>query len=564
VRVSSEKLKPLQAADPKKVGEYRLLARLGAGGMGRVYLGRSKGGRTVAVKVIHPHLAEDAEFRRRFEAEAAAVRRVGGIHTVQVVDADTEADPPWLVTEYIAGPSLHEAVTEHGPFSTAAVASLGAGLAEGLMAIHERGVVHRDLKPGNVLLAPDGPRIIDFGIARALDATSQTTTSAVGTPGFMSPEQLRGREVGPAGDVFCLAAVLAFAATGRRPFGDGPIEALGYRVVNEEPDLTGVPEPLLPLVAAGLAKDPAERPGPDEFLDRCSAIVQDALGHDEDPSLPEPVATMIATRVAETEVLAPPPGAGPRIPQIPGIPQIPRIQQIPRSVRPKPALAAAAAAVAGVLLIALAGWALGNGGESPAARDAAATTAESPTPSATPTTAQPSAIPTPSDSASTKPDPVRKAFEKISRGDCLDVYDRPSGEWSRSKPRAVDCGRSDAYLKVFKVVRDHSECRRGGRGELDGELWWSHGEDDDDEIALCVQRQFRVGECFLANKGAEENTVAISNGDLMTSWPCGKSAPDPYEHVLRITAYTNASSCPPGGRRVDWEIRGRTLCTRIV
>ncbi|MEO3826281.1 serine/threonine-protein kinase [Actinomadura sp. B10D3] len=548
--MSSEKLKPLQAADPKKVGEYRLLARLGAGGMGRVYLGRSKGGRTVAVKVIHPHLAEDAEFRRRFEAEVAAVRRVGGIHTVQVVDADTEADPPWLVTEYIAGPSLHEAVTEHGAISTAAVAGLGAGLAEGLTAIHERGVVHRDLKPGNVLLAPDGPRIIDFGIARALDATSQTTrTSTIGTPGFMSPEQLRGREVGPAGDVFCLAAVLAFAATGRRPFGDGPIEALGYRVVNEEPDLTGVPEPLLPLIAAGLAKDPAERPGPGEFLDRCSALVQDALVQDEDPSLPEPVTTMIATRVAETEVLAPPPGAGPRI---------------PRPLRPKPAPAAAAAAVAGVLLIALAGWALGNGGESPAARGAAATTAApSPTPSATLTTSQPSETPSPSDGASAKPDPVRKAFEKISRGDCLDAYERPSGGWSRTKPRAVGCGRPDAYMKVFKVVRDHGECSRGERGELDGELWWSHGEDDD-EIALCVQRQFHTGECFLADKGAEKNTVAISNHDLMTSWPCGKPVPDDYDYVLRITAYTSASSCPPGGRRVDWEIRGRTLCTRIV
>ncbi|MFG3437082.1 serine/threonine-protein kinase [Nonomuraea sp. NPDC047897] len=262
-------------------------------------LSSRKGGRLVAVKVIHPHLAEDAQFRRRFEAEVAAARRVGGIHTAQVVDAG--ADPPWLVTEYIAGPSLHEAVAEHGAFSATAVAGLGAGLAEGLLAIHQRGVVHRDLKPGNVLLAQDGPRIIDFGIARALDATSQTTrTGVVGTPGFMSPEQLRGHEVGPASDVFCLAAVLAFAATGRRPFGKGPIEALGYRVVNEEPDLTGVPKPLLPLIASGLEKDPHDRPGLDAFLERCSALAEGG-----DAPLPEPVSTMIATRVAETEVLAP-------------------------------------------------------------------------------------------------------------------------------------------------------------------------------------------------------------------------------------------------------------------
>ncbi|MGI5207381.1 serine/threonine-protein kinase [Spirillospora sp. CA-108201] len=206
--MSSGKPRPLRADDPKRIGRYRLLARLGAGGMGRVYLGRSQGGRAVAVKVIHPHLAEDPEFRRRFEQEIAAARRVGGIHTAHVVDADPGADPPWLVTEYIAGPTLHDAVGEHGAFSEESLAGLGAGLAEGLMAIHDRNVVHRDLKPGNVLLARDGPRIIDFGIARAVDATSQTTRTAVaGTPGFMSPEQFRGREVRRASDVFCLAAV---------------------------------------------------------------------------------------------------------------------------------------------------------------------------------------------------------------------------------------------------------------------------------------------------------------------------------------------------------------------
>ncbi|MEV4112115.1 serine/threonine-protein kinase [Nonomuraea sp. NPDC049695] len=406
---------------------------------------------------------------------------------MQVVDARADADPPWLVTEYVAGPSLHEAVGEHGAFSAAAVAGLGAGLAEGLMAIHERGVVHRDLKPGNVLLAQDGPRIIDFGIARALDATSQTTrTSVVGTPGFMSPEQLRGREVGPASDVFCLAAVLAFAATGRRPFGEGPIEALGYRLVNEEPDLTGVPEPLLPLIASALEKDPKDRPGLDAFLERCSALAEGG-----DAPLPEPVSTMIATRVAETEVLAPPPqdapGNGRRFPPL-GRMKLP----------------VAAAAVVGVLL----------------------------------------------------------AFEKISAGDCLDAYARPSGEWSRSKPRSGGCGRSDAYLKVLKVVDDSSECL--GRGaDLDGELWWSYGEDAN-EIALCVQRQFRTGDCFLATKGENENSVAVNNADLMTSWRCGAgSAPGEYDFVLRITAFISGA-CPPGGRRVHWEVRGRTLCTRIV
>ncbi|MCK2218229.1 serine/threonine protein kinase [Actinomadura sp. ATCC 31491] len=540
--MSSERLKPLEAGDPKQVGGYRLLARLGAGGMGRVYLGRSKGGRRVAVKVIHPHLAEDAQFRRRFRAEVAAVRRVGGIHTVQVVDAGADADPPWLVTEYIAGPSLHDAVGECGAFPAAAVAALGAGLAEGLMAIHERGVVHRDLKPGNVLLAQDGPRIIDFGIARALDAASQTTrTSVAGTPGFMSPEQLRGREVGPAGDVFCLAAVLAFAATGRRPFGEGPVEALGYRVVNEEPDLTGVPEPLLPLIASGLEKRPEDRPGLGAFLERCSALAEGG-----DAPLPAPVSTMIDTWVAETEVLAPPPpdepGSGRRFP-------------------PLGRLGLPVAAAVGVLLVALAVWAVGDDGSTPATSEAV-TTAQQTSVSPAPVPGKRSETPTPTPTPTPTSDPVRKAFEKISAGDCLDAYERPTGGWSRSKPRAVGCGRSDAHLKVLKVTRDSSGCLRHG-ADLDGELWWSYGEDAD-EIALCVQRQFHTGECFLATKGEKKNTVAISNRDLMTSWPCRDgSAPEEYDFVLRITAFTDGP-CPPGGRRVDWEIRGRTLCTRIV
>ncbi|GAA0594098.1 serine/threonine-protein kinase [Actinomadura livida] len=537
--MSNVKLKPLQADDPKRIGGYRLLARLGAGGMGRVYLGRSKGGRPVAVKVIHPQLAEDPQFRRRFEQEVAAARRVGGIHTVHVVDADTAAEPPWLVTEYVAGPSLHEAVAEHGAFPAEAVAGLGAGLAEGLMAVHARGVVHRDLKPGNVLLAQDGPRIIDFGIARALDATSQTT-SVVGTPGFMSPEQLRGREVGPASDVFCLAAVLAFAATGRRPFGDGPLEALGYRVVNEAPDLTGVPEELLPLLAAGLEKDPDDRPGVAEVLDRCSALLQGG-----EAPLPPPVSTMIATRVAETEVLLPPPGSA---------------GQERRRPRRRPV--AGAAAVVGVLLAASAVWTLTNDGEKTA--EGATPEVTAPATSAAPPTPVPSTSVSDAASERPSPDPTRKAFEKISKGDCLNAHRSPedSDEWSKAKPRAVSCGRPDAYVRVTKVADDSSDCADGD-GEIDGELWWSYGEEPD-EIALCVTRQLRVGECFLATDGAEENTVSISNGDLMTSWPCGKRPlPGSYDHILRVTALTGGA-CPSAPRSVDWEYRGGKLCARLV
>lgn len=215
-------MQELRATDPTVIGgRYRLLGRLGSGGMGTVYLGRSPGGRLVAVKCVHQELAADPEFRRRFIHESAAIRQVGGFHTAQVVDADPEGDPPWLVTAYISGPSLAEAVAAHGPLPETALRVLGAGLAEALDAIHAVGLVHRDLKPSNVLLADDGPRVIDFGIARALDGTAITRTQVVvGTPGYMAPEQIAGGEIGPACDVFSLGHVIGHAA-GCAPFGHG-------------------------------------------------------------------------------------------------------------------------------------------------------------------------------------------------------------------------------------------------------------------------------------------------------------------------------------------------------
>ncbi|WP_053618566.1 protein kinase [Nocardiopsis sp. NRRL B-16309] len=265
---------PLSDADPTRIGPYRLHGRLGLGGMGQVFLGRSPGGRMVAVKVVRPELAGDPDFRRRFATEAAAARKVGGFYTAQVVDADPEGDPPWLATAYIPGPSLHQAVTGHGPLPLESVAVLGAGLAEGLAAVHASGVVHRDLKPANVILAEDGPRLIDFGIARALDTTSYTRTSTVlGTAAFMSPEQATGeRAVGPESDVFSLGCVLAYAATGRGPFGDGPVHAVVYRVVHTPPDLAGLPPELADVVGACLAKEPGARPAVREVLDRLAAL----------------------------------------------------------------------------------------------------------------------------------------------------------------------------------------------------------------------------------------------------------------------------------------------------
>ncbi|MFJ9807273.1 protein kinase [Streptomyces sp. NPDC101158] len=264
-------MQPLAADDPRQVGEYRLLRRLGAGGMGRVYLGRTPGGRTVAVKVVRRELTEDPEFRARFRQEVSAARRVGGAWTAPVLDADTEGEHLWVATGYIAGPSLTAAVHEFGPLPEPAVRTLGVSLAEALSHVHGLGLVHRDVKPSNVLLTLDGPRLIDFGITRALDATTGLTRSGqiFGSPGFMSPEQANGLPAGPASDVFSLGAVLAYAATGTMPFGSGvSAPVLLYRVLHEEPDLSGLTGPLHSLVHDCLAKDPAARPAPGKLREQ--------------------------------------------------------------------------------------------------------------------------------------------------------------------------------------------------------------------------------------------------------------------------------------------------------
>jgi hypothetical protein len=257
----------LLSADPLTVGPYRLLGRLGAGGMGQVFLGRSPGGRLVAVKVVRHELAGEPGFRKRFAREVSAARNVSGMFTALVVDADPDADVPWLATAYVPGPSLTEAVEEHGVLPAPSVVGLAAGLAEGLAAIHAAGVVHRDLKPSNVLLAHDGPRVIDFGISRAIETTMLTQSGTVmGSPGFMSPEQADGAPVGPPSDIFSLGAVLTFAATGAGPFGIGPTPALLYRVVTREPDLARVPPELRGLIGRCLTKDPAGRPTAGDLL----------------------------------------------------------------------------------------------------------------------------------------------------------------------------------------------------------------------------------------------------------------------------------------------------------
>ncbi|MFJ6702275.1 MULTISPECIES: serine/threonine-protein kinase [unclassified Streptomyces] len=258
----------LTADDPREIGGYRLHARLGAGGMGVVYLAHTPGGRPIALKAVRDEFAADPEFRRRFAGEVASARSIHGLFTAQVVDSGVDAPTPWLATSYVPGPSLQQVVERHGPLPERTVLLLVAGIAEALQAVHGAGVVHRDLKPANVLIAEDGPRVIDFGIARAADATGLTGTGLrIGTAAYMAPEQATGRTVTPATDVFALGVLAAYVSGGVLPFGSGPESAALYRVVHEEPDLSRTAPGLTGLLRCCLAKHPGDRPAPSELID---------------------------------------------------------------------------------------------------------------------------------------------------------------------------------------------------------------------------------------------------------------------------------------------------------
>jgi hypothetical protein len=319
-------MEPLTRDDPCQIAGYRLRARLGAGGMGVVYLGSTPGGRSVAVKVMRPELGDDRGFRERFRQEIDAARRVHGLYTAQVIDADPTAVPPWLVTAYVPGPSLQEAVGGHGPVPVQTVYQIVAGVAEALQAIHAAGVIHRDLKPSNVLLAPDGPRVIDFGIARAAEAAALTHSGMrVGSPQFMAPEQVAGQSATPATDVFALGSLATYAALGHAPFGNGGGEAVLYRILHQDADLTGCPTPLRSLIERCLAKDPAQRPAPAEIIWFCQGQLGAALapGHATQSAqswLPPGVAADVAYR--STLTAGPPGQFGPAAPAG-GPPRIP-------------------------------------------------------------------------------------------------------------------------------------------------------------------------------------------------------------------------------------------------
>ncbi|MEV7558534.1 serine/threonine-protein kinase [Streptomyces sp. NPDC089795] len=329
---SADFFQPLKADDPAVVGGYRLAAVLGAGGMGKVYLSYTPGGRPIAIKVIRPEFSEDPEFRRRFQQEVRSAERVQGLYTAPVIDSDTEGAQPWLATAYVPGPSLAHAVARHGALPVRSVLLLTVGVAEALHVIHGAGIVHRDLKPANVLLASDGPRVIDFGIARAADTTALTSTGvSVGTPAFMAPEQASAGTVTPATDVFALGQIAAFTAIGASVFGDGPSHAVLYRIVHEDPDLSALPEELRPVVTRCLSRDPADRPTLTEVIELCNAASETPLRQGED-WLPQAVAGSITERL---RLPAPAPTPPPQPPTAASAPA-PTPTPTPTEVSPQP------------------------------------------------------------------------------------------------------------------------------------------------------------------------------------------------------------------------------------
>ncbi|QNS04394.1 serine/threonine-protein kinase [Streptomyces xanthii] len=361
---------PLQADDPQVVGGYRLVARLGAGGMGRVYLSHTRGGRPVAVKVVRPELADEPDFRRRFGREMEAARRVRGAYTAELIDGDADGTPPWLATLYVPGPSLAEAVARRGPLPVPAVLWLMAGVAEALQAVHAAGIVHRDLKPSNVLLASDGPRVIDFGISLAADLTSYTVTgAAIGTPQYMAPEQAAGSDgVTAATDVFSLGQTVAFAALGEPLYGSGPAASVLYRIVHDAPDLERLPEEVRPILARCLAADPAERADLAEVVAWC----RERLG-----SEPEPVAWTEVTGPEPTvpgPAPVPVPGAADPAQTWPLTAQAPLVMPDPATLpaRQEPkrrtALVASALVTAGVLVVSVLAWQVMDGTRDDGAR----------------------------------------------------------------------------------------------------------------------------------------------------------------------------------------------------
>ncbi|GGW82334.1 serine/threonine protein kinase [Streptomyces lucensis JCM 4490] len=474
---ATEVFQPLQADDPTAVAGYRLAARLGAGGMGRVYLSHTQGGRPVAIKVVRPELADDPDFRRRFGREIKAARQVRGAYTAELIDADADGVPPWLATLYVPGPSLSDAVNRRGPLPVPALLWLMAGVAEALQAIHGAGIVHRDLKPSNVLLAADGPRVIDFGIALAADGTAYTATGgAIGTPSFMAPEQANGGEVTAATDVFALGQTAAYAALGRPLYGEGPAVNVLYRIVHSEPDLSLLPEPLRPLFARCLAADPAERATPAEVVDWC----RQRLGADADAG----GGPAVWREITGPEVVVPAPVAEPT----PAFPQPLATRLQPLATQPQPpagwpqptpeqrkagrrrAALITAGAVGGALLVAALAWQVmdadGGGDTGKAASSWTSGTVESTKPAESAaakasssasgrrsgTDASDAASPAGSAASPQDPRPEGFALVRLDAENSLSLKDKEPERKNRKGDIRFDCQTSSCELKSDSTV----------------------------------------------------------------------------------------------------------------
>jgi serine/threonine protein kinase len=383
--------RPLKPGDPARLGSYTLTARLGEGGQGVVYLGESESGDEVAVKLLRADLANDDTARGRFLRELDAVKRVARFCTAQVLDADVDGDRPYIVSEYVPGPSLAQLVSSDSPRSGADLERLAIGTVTALVAIHQAGIVHRDFKPQNVLIGPDGPRVIDFGIARALDAAATMTNSAIGTPAYMAPEQLTAQELTPAADIFSWASTMVYAATGQSPFGQDTVMAVIHRIMNEPPELGSIEEPLRGIVSDCLAKDPADRPQTQALLMRLlgeEGLTPAGPGAGADPqtAIMGQGAAFAGTAAAGAAGAAVPPTA--RISLAPPTsPTLPPVTTHPGAAGARRTLStrAAVAALAGLLLaagvIAVVVWAASRGGDHPSGGGA-----QTPIPSSAPAT----------------------------------------------------------------------------------------------------------------------------------------------------------------------------------
>ncbi|WP_240796595.1 serine/threonine-protein kinase [Streptomyces sp. RFCAC02] len=583
-------MEDLRDSDPRELGPYRPRAVLGEGGMGRVLLATGAHGRLVAIKRVHDHLAADDDFRRRFRREVAASRRVVSARTAAVVGADTETAVPWLASEFVHGPSLHEALDEVGSLPEETVLRLAAGLAAALRDIHAAGLAHRDLSPSNVLLADDGPRVLDFGIVRAVEgrATSrmQVTTTVthtgmvIGTPAFMSPEQAEGRKLTSATDMFSLGTMLLLASTGTNPFEGRGIPQTLYNVVHLTPDLDAVPERLRALIEPCLAKEPAERPAPARLLELVGPVA------DTDRPWPAEVHRLTERQRAEIRGRVPlshqdtaGPGAPPAPPMPPLVP--PHILSAPEpdpltvvrgpgrgpggpgagsGVRGKRVVLAVLAATALVLgAVAISEAITDDGG--PAATDSAfdrpatdlPTTddatddgydeswddgsweddapAEDEEPTPEPETESP-APESPAPEEAAPPDPTLEAYRSVGAGECLHNWMVSDTAWSSDVPETVSCDAEGVAVWVTLTTDDAGDCPvDAGRSYL---TYSSGGE----TVALCVTRLFEVGQCFLG--------MADGSANLMSWADCYQGVPAPYSLLYNVTAVYSAPADPTG------------------